>query len=48
MEDQVKQKVEDKLREELGVVREDGQTVEDAVKDRVEDKLKKELLRLFD
>lgn len=47
-EEKVKQKVEEKLVEELGVVREDGQSIEDAVKDRVEDKLKKELFRLFD
>jgi AsmA protein len=42
------QKLEDKLQEELGVTREDGQSVEDAVKDRVEDKLKRELFKIFD
>ena len=39
---------EQKLQEELGVVRQEGQTVEDAVKDRLEDKLKEELLKIFD
>ncbi len=47
-EDRVKQKVEQKLEEELGIVRQDGQSVEDAVKDRVEDKLKRELFRLLE
>lgn len=42
------QKLEDKLQKELGVTREDGQSVEDAVKDRVEDKLKRELFKIFD
>ncbi len=48
VEERVKQRVEKKLEEELGIVRQEGQSVEDAVKDRVEDKLKEELLRLFD
>lgn len=47
-EERVKQKVDEKLTEELGIVREEGQSVEDAVKDRLEDKLKEELFRLFD
>ncbi len=47
-EEKVKQKVEKKLEEELGIVRQEGQSVEDAVKDKVEDKLKKELFKLFD
>ena len=47
-EERVKQKAEEKLEEELGVVRQEGQSVEDAVKDRIEDKLKEELFRLFD
>lgn len=47
-EQRVKQKVDEKLAEELGVVRQEGQSVEEAVKDRVEDKLKEELFRLFD
>lgn len=47
-EERLKQKVDEKLTEELGIVREEGQSVEDAVKDRLEDKLKEELFRLFD
>ena len=47
-EQKVKDKVAEKLEEELGVVREEGQSVEDAVKDKVEDKLKRELLKIFD
>lgn len=42
------QKLEDKLQQELGVVREDGQSVEDAVKDRVEDALKRKLFKMFE
>ncbi|KIN63720.1 AsmA family protein [Sulfitobacter noctilucicola] len=47
-EERVKQNVNEKLEEELGITREDGQSVEDAVKDELEDKLKKELFKLFD
>ena len=47
-ENRVKQKLEEKLQEELGVVRQEGQSVEDAVKDRLEDKLKEELFKIFD
>ncbi|MEM7521141.1 MAG: AsmA family protein [Pseudomonadota bacterium] len=47
-EERVKQQVADKVEEELGIVREEGQSVEDALKDGLEDKLKKELFRLFD
>lgn len=42
------QKLEEKLQQKLGVVREDGQSVEDAVKDRVEDELKRKLFKIFD
>jgi AsmA protein len=47
-EQKVKDKVAEKLQEELGVVRQEGQSVEDAVKDGLEDKLKKELFKIFD
>lgn len=43
----VQQQIQDKVQEELGVQRQDGQSVEDAVKDRVEDKLKKELFKIL-
>ncbi len=42
------QKLEDALQQKLGVVREDGQSVEDAVKDRVEDELKRKLFKMFE
>jgi AsmA protein len=42
------QKLEDALQQKLGVVREEGQSVEDAVKDRVEDELKRKLFKMFD
>ena len=47
-EEKVKQKVEEKLAKELGITREEGQSVEDAVKDKVEDKLKRNLLKIFE
>lgn len=47
-EKKVKAAVQEKIEKELGVVVEEGQSVEDAVKDKVEDKLKKELLKIFD
>ncbi len=47
-EKKVKDAVQSKIEKELGVVVQEGQTVEDAVKDKVEDKLKKELLKIFD
>ncbi|MEM6939670.1 MAG: AsmA family protein [Pseudomonadota bacterium] len=47
-EERVKQEIERKLQDEIGVTREEGQSLEDAVKDRAEDALKRELLRLFD
>jgi len=47
-QERAKEKLNEKLVEELGIVREDGQSVEDAVQDEIEDKLKKELFRLFD
>ncbi|MEW9920998.1 AsmA family protein [Marimonas sp. MJW-29] len=48
VEDRAKEKLEQKLQEELGVVRQEGQSVEEAVKDRLEDKLKEELFKIFD
>ena len=47
-QERAKEKLNEKLVEELGIVREDGQSVEDAVQDEIEDKLKKELFKLFD
>lgn len=47
-EQRVIEKVEKKVEEELGIVREEGQSVEDALKDGVEDKLKRELFKIFD
>lgn len=46
--EQAQQRLNQKLEEKLGVVRQNGQSVEDAVKDRVEEKLKRELLKIFD
>jgi|TARA_B110000908_G_scaffold164399_1_gene212399 AsmA protein len=48
LEDEAKARAQQKLKEKLGVVTQDGQSVEDAVKDKVEDKLKGQLLKLFD
>jgi AsmA protein len=48
VEQRAKDKVAEKLQEELGVVRGEGQSVEEAVKDGLEDKLKKELFKIFD
>lgn len=49
--DEVKQEareaVEDKLQEELGVTRQEGQSTEDAVRDAIEDRARNELLRLL-
>lgn len=47
-ETRAKAKIEEKLQEELGLQRQEGQSVEDAVKDSVEDKLKRELFKIFD
>ncbi|MGC1504637.1 MAG: AsmA family protein, partial [Sulfitobacter sp.] len=47
-EQKAKQKLEKKLEEELGLTRQEGQSVEEAVKDKLEDKLKKELFKIFD
>ena len=47
-ETRAKAKIEEKLEEELGLQRQEGQSVEDALKDEVEDKLKRELFKLFD
>ena len=46
--DQAKARIEEKLQQELGIQRQEGQSVEDAVRDRVEDKLKQELFKIFD
>ncbi len=46
-EEQVKQKLDQKLQEELGVTRLEGQSVEDALKDGIEEKLKNELFKLL-
>ncbi len=48
LEDEAKARAQQKLKEKLGVVTQDGQSVEDAVKGKVEDKLKGQLLKLFD
>jgi AsmA protein len=48
LEQEVKQKVEDRVAEELGITRQEGQSVEDAVKDKVEDAVKDRLKSLFD
>ncbi|MFT5787891.1 MAG: AsmA protein [Ascidiaceihabitans sp.] len=48
LEDEVKARAQQKLEEKLGVVTQEGQSVEEAVKDKVEDKLKGQLLKLFD
>jgi len=46
--EEVKTKVEDKIADELGVEREEGESLEDAVKKKAEDKLKEELLKIFE
>ena len=46
--EQARQKLNEKLEEELGVSRHDGQSVEDAVKQKVEDELRRGLFKLFD
>ena len=46
--DRVQRKLDEKLQEELGVTRQDGQSVEDALKGEIENKLKRELLKIFD
>lgn len=46
--EEVKAKVEDKIADELGVEREEGESLEDAVKKKAEEKLQEELLKLFD
>ncbi len=46
--EQARQKLNEKLEEELGVSRQDGQSVEDAVKQKVEDELRRGLFKLFD
>lgn len=48
LEDKAKVRARQKVEEKLGVVTQEGQSVEDAVKDKVEDKLKGQLLKLFD
>ncbi|MEP3784441.1 AsmA family protein [Ascidiaceihabitans sp.] len=48
IEQRAREKVEQKLKDELGVSAQDGQSLEDAAKDKVEDKLKRELLKIFD
>jgi AsmA protein len=48
LEAQAEEEVNRALEKELGVNREEGQSVEDAVKDRAEDALKEELFKLFD
>ena len=47
-EAELKAKATAKLQEELGVVREEGQSVEDAIKDGLENKAKDALRKLFD
>ena len=46
-ETRLREKLDEKLREELGVTRQEGQSTEEAIKDRLEEKLKEELLRLM-
>ena len=46
--EQARQKLNEKLEEELGVSRQDGQSVEDAVKQKVEDELRRGLFKIFD
>ena len=46
--EQARQKLNEKLEEELGVSRQNGQSVEDAVKQKVEDELRRGLFKLFD
>ena len=46
--EQARQKLNEKLEEELGVSRQDGQSVEDAGKQKVEDELRRGLFKLFD
>lgn len=48
LEAKAEEEVNRTLQKELGVEREEGQSVEDAVKDRAEDALKEELFKLFD
>ena len=48
LEKQAKDRAQQKLEEKLGVVTQEGQSVEEAVKDKLEDKLKSELFKLFD
>ncbi len=48
LEAKAEEEVNRALEKELGVTREDGQSVEDAIKDRAEDALKEELFKLFD
>ncbi len=48
LEVEAKARAQEKIEEKLGVVTQEGQSVEDAVKDKVEDKLKGQLLKLFD
>ena len=48
LEAKAEEEVNRTLEKELGVTREEGQSVEDAVKDRAEDALKEELFKLFD
>jgi AsmA protein len=48
LERQAKDRAQQKLEEKLGVVTQEGQSVEEAVKDKLEDKLKSELFKLFD
>jgi AsmA protein len=48
LEAKAEEEVNRALEKELGVTREEGQSVEDAVKDRAEDALKEELFKLFD
>ena len=45
--DKFRQKLDEKLQQELGVVREEGQSVEDALKQQVEDELKRSLFNLL-
>ena len=46
--EKARQKLNEKLEEELGVSRQDGQSVEDALKQKVEDELRRGLFKLFD
>jgi AsmA protein len=48
LEAKAEEEVNRALEKELGVTRQEGQSVEDAVKDRAEDALKDELFKLFD